>query len=159
MTNIQPCGMPVISAVIEDAAILGVLFSRIRSHEQIAPLLYGYQDLRQARIKVICDLEEANHYILMLPPSEERDFRNDAWKRMKKAAEARGDAEIEEGELERQFAEICEVWGYDAVDAAEDWWVHWGMLRERALGLGGGGVLDGMQMSSSVSELEFTGSP
>lgn len=135
--------MPIISAVIEDAAVLGVLFSRLRNHEQISHLLYGYQDLRQQRVSTICDLEGANHFLLMLPPCAERDLRNEAWVRMKKAAEARGDAEIEEGELERQFAEICEVWGYDAIDAAEDWWVHWGMLRERAMGMGGGGVLDG----------------
>lgn len=135
--------MPVISAVIEDAAVLGVLLSRLRSHDQIPSLLYGYQDLRQPRLNTILDLEGANHFLLMLPPGEDRDLRNEAWKRWKIAAEARGDAEIEEGELEKQFADVCEVWGYDAIDAAEDWWVHWGMLRERAAGLGGGGVLDG----------------
>ncbi|EIM83988.1 FAD/NAD-P-binding domain-containing protein [Stereum hirsutum FP-91666 SS1] len=138
-----PCGMPVLSAVLEDAAVLGVLFSRLRSHDQISPLLYGYEDLRKPRRNTLADLEDANHYIIMLPPGPERDFRNDAWNRWKKAAEARGDAEIEEGELEQQFAELCGVWGYDAIDAAEDWWVQWGMLRERALGMGGGGVLDG----------------
>lgn len=135
--------MPVISAVIEDAAVLGVLLSRLRDHSQIPSLLYGYQDLRQPRLNTILDLEGANHFLLMLPPGQDRDLRNEAWKRWKAAAEARGDAEIEEGELEKQFADVCEVWGYDAIDAAEDWWVHWGMLRERASGLGGGGVLDG----------------
>lgn len=135
--------MPVLSAVLEDAAVLGVLFSRLRSHDQISPLLYGYEDLRKPRRNTLADLEDANHYIIMLPPGPERDFRNDAWNRWKQAAEARGDAEIEEGELEQQFAELCGVWGYDAIDAAEEWWVQWGMLRERALGMGGGGVLDG----------------
>lgn len=38
-------------------------------------------------------------------------------------------------ELRAQFQEIFEVWGYDARDAAEDWWVQWGVLGERALGM------------------------
>lgn len=37
------------------------------------------------------------------------------------------------GELAQQYAENAELWGYDARDAAEDWWVKWGMLRERTL--------------------------
>ena len=37
------------------------------------------------------------------------------------------------GELAQQYAENAELWGYDARDAAEDWWVKWGNLRERTL--------------------------
>jgi salicylate hydroxylase len=36
------------------------------------------------------------------------------------------------GPTEAEFAEIGEVWGYFAVDAADEWWVEWGMLRERS---------------------------
>ena len=38
-----------------------------------------------------------------------------------------------ESELRRQWLQFFEVWGYDASDAAEDWWVEWGVLAERAL--------------------------
>jgi salicylate hydroxylase len=30
------------------------------------------------------------------------------------------------------MAEIAEVWGYYAIDAADEWWVEWGLLRERS---------------------------
>lgn len=33
---------------------------------------------------------------------------------------------------EKQLAEIAEVWGYYAIDAADEWWVEWGLLRERS---------------------------
>ena len=36
------------------------------------------------------------------------------------------------GPTEAEFAEVGEVWGYYAVDAADEWWVEWGMLRERS---------------------------
>jgi len=32
-------------------------------------------------------------------------------------------------------AKLSKIWTYDAFDAADDWWVQWGMLRERALSL------------------------
>lgn len=31
-----------------------------------------------------------------------------------------------------EWAEIVDVFGYDAEDDADNWWVVWGLLRERA---------------------------
>jgi hypothetical protein len=36
------------------------------------------------------------------------------------------------GPTEAELAEIAEVWGYFAIDAADEWWVEWGLLRERS---------------------------
>ncbi len=38
------------------------------------------------------------------------------------------------GDLEEtpEWVEIKEVFGYDAEDDADNWWVEWGLLRERA---------------------------
>jgi hypothetical protein len=36
------------------------------------------------------------------------------------------------GPTEAELAEITEVWGYFAIDAADEWWVEWGLLRERS---------------------------
>lgn len=41
-------------------------------------------------------------------------------------------SEAENHELRRQWLEFYENWGYDAREAAEGWWVEWGLLRERA---------------------------
>ena len=30
---------------------------------------------------------------------------------------------------DEELAEIGEVWGYFAIDAADEWWVEWGLLR------------------------------
>ena len=45
------------------------------------------------------------------------------------------DDEDAEG-LARQFAELLEGWGYDACEEAEEWWVRWGLLKERASVMG-----------------------
>jgi salicylate hydroxylase len=31
------------------------------------------------------------------------------------------------------WGQLCEIWAYNAFDAADDWWVQWGILRERSL--------------------------
>ena len=36
----------------------------------------------------------------------------------------------DEGMLREQWDTISEVFGYNAREAAEDWWVNWGLLRE-----------------------------
>ena len=39
----------------------------------------------------------------------------------------------DEDKMRMQWEQICEVLGYNAREAAEDWWVSWGILRERSL--------------------------
>jgi hypothetical protein len=36
------------------------------------------------------------------------------------------------GLTEAELSEVAEVWGYFAIDAADEWWVEWGLLRERS---------------------------
>jgi len=45
---------------------------------------------------------------------------------------AAGHERWSEGQLREQWEEIAGVFGYNARDAAEDWWVNWGALRERS---------------------------
>ena len=51
------------------------------------------------------------------------------------------------GEMSGLWEEIRTIFGYDCEDEADDWWVQWGLLRERAIGRqeeeeeeGGGGA-------------------
>ncbi|KAI0046016.1 FAD/NAD(P)-binding domain-containing protein [Auriscalpium vulgare] len=117
------------SMSVEGAAVFGTLFSHLRSLDQIPTLLYAYQDLRQPRAELLHRLELTNASLCMFPPGPERDARN---LHMRKSL-AVGSKHWDEGALEGQWAEISEVWGYNAIDAADDWWVQWGVLRERAL--------------------------
>lgn len=105
--------------------------------------MYAFQDLRSDRVSSLHNLELANLTALQLPPGPKRDARNKVWEHTKQAAikqqEVRrgGGPDIvpDDRELREQFQEIFEVWGYDARDAAEDWWIQWGALGERALGM------------------------
>ncbi|KAJ7460934.1 hypothetical protein B0H11DRAFT_1736272 [Mycena galericulata] len=61
---------------VEDAAVLGVLLSHISSHDQLVPLLHGYQSLRYNRTAETQLAARANHSIFHLedgPKQQERD--------------------------------------------------------------------------------------
>ncbi|KAI0066850.1 FAD/NAD(P)-binding domain-containing protein [Artomyces pyxidatus] len=143
----MPCSNHTASAAVEDAAVLGALLAHLHEPDQAPALLWAYQDLRQARTRMLHFLELGNASAALSAPRAMRDTM------VRLAAVEPGGAGINgagdgsggdggAGPSEDEWAEIEEVWGYDAVDAAEEWWVQWGMLRERSavIGTGGGSV-------------------
>ncbi|KAI0000203.1 FAD/NAD-P-binding domain-containing protein [Russula compacta] len=113
---------------LENAAILGTLFSHLRSAEQVPTLLYAYQDLCKGRADMVGDLEQQNAEVLFSSPPRVHDGLV-RWT----ALPARVPYPPPGGGLtDAELAEVAEVWGYYAIDAAEEWWVEWGMLRERS---------------------------
>lgn len=113
---------------IEDAAVLGGLFSRLRSWDQVPSLMEAYQDLRQERAYAAACQDQANADITWLPPGPHRDAR-DAAMRADKQCDI---GEFNERMLRDQWDTVGEVFGYSASDDAANWWVGWGMLAEMA---------------------------
>jgi salicylate hydroxylase len=117
-----------VSLAVEDAVVFGVLFSHLRSHQQIPIFTEAYQDLRMSRCISVTESELSNAHLVQLPPGEARDQRDASMR----ASRASGHEHWDEGQLRKQWEEIASVFGYCARDAAEDWWVNWGVLRERS---------------------------
>jgi salicylate hydroxylase len=114
---------------MEDAVVFGVLFSYLRTHQQIPIFTEAYQDLRYSRCQMVAKGELNNNgRLLWLPPGETRDHRDAHMK----ASWASGNDRWDEGQLRKQWEEVAGVFGYCARDAAEDWWASWGTLRERS---------------------------
>ncbi|KAF9007391.1 hypothetical protein BDQ17DRAFT_1323993 [Cyathus striatus] len=116
---------------IEDGAVLAKLFSHLHSEDQISSFLFAYQDLRQPRCNRVARKELADIQYMMLPPSELQEMRNSMMK-AKHAAGLNVLAATEDMEESSEWAEIMDVFAYDAEDEADNWWVEWGLLRDRA---------------------------
>lgn len=118
---------------VEDASVLAKLFSHLRSYDQIPSFLYAFQDLRQARVEKIRNLDMANIYFMTMPPSDMTEARDKAMRAKYDAGQnvLGGDDEDPDGNSE-QWDENREIFGYDAEDEADNWWVEWGLLAERA---------------------------
>ncbi|KAF8155331.1 hypothetical protein K438DRAFT_1862619 [Mycena galopus ATCC 62051] len=116
---------------LEDGAVLARLFTHLLSRDQITQFLWAFQDIRQTRCAAVTKSESNLMHYMCLPKGEEQEAR-DAAMRAKNAAgaqvlEAGGDQEET-----REWLEIKEVFGYDAEDEADNWWMGWGSLKYKS---------------------------
>lgn len=119
---------------LEDGAVLAKLFSHIRTSDQIPTLLYAYQDLRQPHVRRVQQKDLSDLYFQCTPPGEVQQGRDDFMRAQRDAGRSPlAPAGADEEELP-EWTEIKDVFGYDAEDDADNWWVEWGLLRERARG-------------------------
>ncbi len=116
------------SLAVEDAAVLGDLFSRLRSREQIVPFLYGYQELRAERCWQIQQSESANSQSVMLPDGPAQEERD----RSMQLAYTQGSGGWDETMFRHLWEAIRILFAYDPQEVCQEWWLQWGMLRERA---------------------------
>ncbi len=108
---------------IEDAVVLGSLFSHLWTEDQIPTFLNAYQELRQKRCEIVNMGDIKNGMMAVMPDGPEAAARDEVLGH-------RVD-EWDEGMLLAQFEEIAEIFGYDAGDAAEEWWINWGRFHEK----------------------------
>lgn len=113
---------------IEDAAVLTTLFTYLKSKEQVPYLTRAFQEIREPRAQSIYSKDTKGLGTVWIPPSPARDERDEALKKMM----MEGHKSWDETKLRWQWDEICEVFAYHGREAAEDWWVMWGALRERS---------------------------
>lgn len=123
-----PGGTDACSLALEDAAILGTLFSRLQSRDLVPTLLYAFQDLRKGRADALTAMEIENAEVAFSNPQRVRD----GLVRWSALPADEPEPTAESGPTDAELADITEVWGYFAIDAADEWWVEWGLLRERS---------------------------
>lgn len=113
---------------VEDASVLSTLFTYLKSEEQIMYLARAFQEIREPRAQSIFSKETKAFGTVWVPPGPERDVRDEALRMML----SEGHKGWDDSRLRWQWDEICDVFAYHGREAAEDWWVMWGALRERS---------------------------
>lgn len=68
-----------------------------------------------------------------MPPGEIQQGRDDFMRSQRDAGRSPVAPAGQDEELQ-EWTEIKDVFGYDAEDDADNWWMEWGLLRERARG-------------------------
>ncbi|KAI0693444.1 FAD/NAD-P-binding domain-containing protein [Cerioporus squamosus] len=139
---------------VEDGAVLAKLFSHLSSERQIESFLYAFQELRQSRVRNVRAGEFASVFF-MTADGPEAAARDEAMRG--KAAKGKNVLEGE-GSAEGVWDEYRVVFGYDCEDEADDWWVQWGMLRERANGASemGASTPSLLDFSAAMSQVQIT---
>jgi salicylate hydroxylase len=116
---------------LEDASVLAKLFSHLRSEEQIPSFLFAFQNLREERCQKNRALDIGN-IMFMMEPEGEGTAQRDAMMRGKYDQGRNVLSGDDEDSNVAQWDHNRELFGYDAEDEADDWWVQWGLLQERA---------------------------
>jgi salicylate hydroxylase len=145
---LQPYRAQGAAMAIEDAAVLGNLFTHVSHPSQITPLLRAYQDLRYPRCSATQASSRLNQFIFHLPDGPEQQKRDaamrQAWDAEKAAgvggeqhttAEGTVPAIVDTDGNPNQWADkkkSLQQFGYDADKVAEEWWAEVG---ERTIGV------------------------
>jgi salicylate hydroxylase len=116
---------------LEDASVLAKLFSHLRNEEQIPSFLFAFQNLREERCKKNRALDIGN-ILFMMEPEGEGTAQRDAMMREKHDQGRNVLSGDDEDSNVAQWDHNRELFGYDAEDEADNWWVQWGLLQERA---------------------------
>ena len=125
---------------IEDGAVLGNLLSRLAHPSQLPVFLQAYEDLRLPRTAETQNQSRLNQTIFHLPDGPEQEQRDADMRRATELELRRMRGDVGQGDaLEgsaNQWADERKSrvqFGYDADEAAEEWWREVG---ERKLGPG-----------------------
>ncbi|KAF8442090.1 hypothetical protein L210DRAFT_3477716 [Boletus edulis BED1] len=113
---------------VEDSAVLAKLFSHLRSEDQIPTFLYALQELREGRCASVVKCEQDNLFFQMMPHGPQQERRDNMLRKLV----AKGRTRLSGAEPFDQWEQVKALFGYDPEDQADDWWVKWGILRERA---------------------------
>ncbi|KAH9939410.1 FAD/NAD-P-binding domain-containing protein [Epithele typhae] len=117
-----------------DAACLGRLFSHLTRHDQIDTLLYALQEIREGPVASVFKAASGNIFATSLPPGiVERDDEDKRARAEHGLASLGGGIDSLTPESSPEMIEVVEqLFGYDAEDEADNWWVNWGLMQERA---------------------------
>ncbi|KAI0373571.1 FAD/NAD(P)-binding domain-containing protein [Pilatotrama ljubarskyi] len=115
-----------------DAAVLGRLFSHLHRKDQIDSFLNAVPEIRAGRVERVLRAAEGNIFAVSLPPGI-AEARN---RTLRERAE-RGIKDLGMGGMGAQTSEemmqaVEGIFAYDPEDEADNWWVQWGLMQERA---------------------------
>jgi salicylate hydroxylase len=92
-------------------------------------LVRAYETIRRGRSKFLHEVEVTTVKQAMFPPGPGREARDLEMQKLLRTGQDKWDDDTFLG----MYGQHCKIWAYNAFDAADDWWVQWGALREQAL--------------------------
>ncbi|KAJ7123451.1 hypothetical protein C8R44DRAFT_875642 [Mycena epipterygia] len=115
-----PGGSAMTGMGLEDGAVLAKLFSHLSRKDQIIDFLNAFHDLRYPRCEATAKFyHQMLAYVMGSGPSPKET----------------SSASPEEAGSAPTITEGTDIWWYDADDHAEEWWMAWGLLKERSIGV------------------------
>ncbi|KAJ8494762.1 hypothetical protein ONZ51_g2097 [Trametes cubensis] len=120
-----------------DAAVLGRLFSHLHRKDQIDSFLNAIPEIRAGRVERVLHAAAGNIFAVSLPPgvaeARDRALRERAERGIQELAARKGRLGGLGAETSEEMMQAIEdIFAYDPEDEADNWWVQWGLMQERA---------------------------
>jgi len=128
---IMPCGQHNTALAIEDAEVLGNLFSRIQHVDEVPRMLAAYEDIRQTRCNSAEEWEIRKRAMLTLPSGPMQRARD---KRLRKSMACADWERLDERTFWELWGDELAFFTYDAMETVQDWWTKWGAVLTRETG-------------------------
>jgi len=109
------------AVALEDGAFIGKIFSHTRNPERVSEFLCAFQEHREPRCARLRQMEKEYIFHMTVPEGEFQAGR-DASMRARHAA----GQNVLDGDLEQMMEDYRMMYGYEAADDADEWWMTWG---------------------------------
>ncbi|KAF7345825.1 FAD-binding-3 domain-containing protein [Mycena venus] len=113
------------AVALEDGTFIGKIFSHTRNSQRVPEFLRAFQEHRELRCTRIRQMEREYIYYITLPDGEMQVGRDTSMR----ARHAAGQ-NVFDGDLQQMQEDIRMVFGYEAPDDADEWWMSWGRYRD-----------------------------
>ncbi|KAJ7197418.1 hypothetical protein GGX14DRAFT_471303, partial [Mycena pura] len=135
------------SASLEDGAFIGRIFSHTRDRARVPEFFNAFQEHREPRCARINAADEMYVQVMTIPDGEMQARRDTGMR----ANHAEGRS-VMDGDLQDVHDDFSFVFGYDAMDDADEWWINWGRFRDASATSNGQDALVNVFNFASVSE-------
>jgi len=113
------------AVALEDGTFIGKIFSHTRNPDRVPEFLRAFQEHREPRCSRLRQMEKEYIFHMMLPDGEFQAGR-DASMRARHAA----GRNVLDGDLEQMLDDYRMMYGYEAADDADEWWMTWGRYHD-----------------------------
>ncbi|KAJ7348474.1 hypothetical protein DFH08DRAFT_866037 [Mycena albidolilacea] len=146
-----PGSVQTYAVALEDGKFIGKIFSHTVNPARVPEFLRAFQEHREPRCTRIRQMEMEYISFLTLPDGELQEERDASMRELHAAGQ-----DVFEGDLEQLQEDLRMVFGYEASDDADEWWMAWGRYRDPAeaspLSSGTQAGLFNIKFSSSTSQ-------
>ncbi|KAF7297002.1 FAD-binding-3 domain-containing protein [Mycena indigotica] len=119
------------ACALEDSVFIGKIFSHTHDRSRIPELLYAFQEHREPRCNLLCDIDMK--YVTSLTQDDEDTYiTRDAMFRTN-YQQGKNVMEIPESHEGQTMEETRMLFSYDAGDDADEWWINWGRFHDFAV--------------------------
>ncbi|KAJ6466072.1 hypothetical protein C8R47DRAFT_1154381 [Mycena vitilis] len=120
-----PGGFHPYSIALEDAVFIGRMFERSHDRGRIPQFFHAFQEAREDRCTRIRDMDQAYIDAMTLPDGPTQVERDKGMR----SNHAAGRNALE-GDYQQMLEDFKLVFGYEANDAADEWWLDWGRYHQ-----------------------------